>query len=176
LRIIEGECLLAFAGNPKNPGPYGTGLIFALRIAGLIMTSSRLTILLMVGLGVLAGYSSRPGPALVAVPKRQLTLDQGQAALLKLMRSNSDSKLPLFNDGVANEVAKLPVEAAPDGWYTWGGAIRIRPSQAIYQMTIQPQAGAQACTLEYAGSFVPIDGEWIATAPTLVSSAMPGRD
>jgi hypothetical protein len=102
-----------------------------------------------------------------------LTPEQAKQALLAMMRSKPGQDLGWFDGDVPDEMAKMKVEPAEEGWYSWTGGVRFRPSESIYVITIQPQDDAQACTFEYEGQFMMKEGQWSASPPRLVSAAMP---
>src|SRR4051794_3452937 len=80
--------------------------------------------------------------------------ESAKDALLKMMRSKAGKDLGWFNDSIADEMAKIGIEAEKDGWYAWTAAFRFNLAKTSYTLVVRPKPGARACVFEYEGSFV----------------------
>jgi hypothetical protein len=105
--------------------------------------------------------------------KRQITPDQAKNALLEIMRTQPKVFVNRFD---VEEWSKAELERLEAGWFAWGGSFRIKPSEAIYIITIRPAPEAKACTFEVQGSFVLDGGRWIAQPPSKMLSAALGGE
>jgi hypothetical protein len=125
---------------------------------------------LVAALSLVGGCSPEPEQSAAKREAPTLTPELAREALLELMRTDREGDLSLF-DPVA--WAKVGIEKEENGWYAFGGSFRIHPARAVYTLTIRPRPGVRACRFEYEGGFVlGEDGQWVATAPKWVSSAL----
>jgi hypothetical protein len=107
-----------------------------------------------------------------ATQQERLTPERAKTALLDMMRTKPARDLGWFEENVVDEMSKMEIEKQEDGWYGWMGAFTFHPSKALYHFVVQPAPGVRACAFEYKGSFIRKEGQWVATPPTLVSTAM----
>jgi hypothetical protein len=118
--------------------------------------------------GVDAPPAATPPDSVAAPEQRVLTAELCKAALLELMRKRPEGLVNRFNP---DEWSAAAVVQNEEGWYDFGSAFRIQPSKAIYVLTVMPSPDVRACIVEWQGSFIFENGQWVALPPTELLSA-----
>jgi len=139
---------------------------------GMFGRTSLLPVLFAGALVGLAGCAPEDEPPPAATQQEQLTPERAKAALLAMMRTKPAMDLGWFEGNVVGDMSKMEIEKQEDGWYAWTGAFTFQPAKALYHFVVRPAPGARGCMFEYNGTFIRKDGHWVATPPTLVSTAL----
>jgi hypothetical protein len=163
--------LLGTNQEEGRAGPW-IGPLGGVTIQAMLKRTSLLSVIFGAALVGTPGCAPEDEPPPTATQQEPLTPERAKTALLAMMRTKPAKDLGWFEGNVVDEMSKMEIEKQEDGWYRWTGAYTFHPSKALYHFAVLPAPGARACIFEYNGTFIRKDGKWVATPPTLISTAL----
>lgn len=104
--------------------------------------------------------------------ERQLMPAEAKAAILEMMHSEAGQAIAWFKGDAPQGLEQMPIRKDEDGTYAWS-TFRIDPQTLTYRFRIESIREEGPCSLEYEGSLRLVNGEWKASVPELLSTAIP---